>query len=102
MCSSVTGNFFTNGFSLYVPRFRASLNIAIHRLSDLSLFDNPMKRQNVKLRDSESEAVKSCGKDDKVGLLHAVGRVLYPKCKHWILTVPQTTTNSCIPKHGFL
>ena len=29
----------------------------------------------------EEEAVSACGKDDRVGILHAAGRVLYPKCK---------------------
>ncbi|KAK3919660.1 Cell cycle checkpoint protein RAD17 [Frankliniella fusca] len=39
------------------------------------------KKSNFTKQTQEDEAVSTCGKDDRVGLLHAVGRVLYPKWK---------------------
>lgn len=37
------------------------------------------KKPNSQKQTQEEEAVSTCGKDDRVGILHAVGRVLYPK-----------------------
>lgn len=39
------------------------------------------KKTNTKKATQEEETVATCGKDDRVGTLHAVGRILYPKCK---------------------
>lgn len=38
------------------------------------------KKTNAQKLTQEEEVVTTCGKDDRVGILRAVGRVLYPKC----------------------
>lgn len=39
------------------------------------------KKKNSQKLTEEEELIATCGKDDRVGVLHGVGRVLFPKCK---------------------